>query len=128
MPSRKAARFNEARIDAGYRNKRITVQRLTESKGDAGEPVEDWDTLEPLELDASKVDVGGYEAFGTNQLTARFDTVWGIEYREDMDPDLLSVAKLRRVLYQNRAYDIVEAYPVGHNKEGIELRTLARRG
>lgn len=112
-------------LDAGARDKRITIQQLTESTADSGFPVEAWTPL--VDMDASKVEVTGWERFTSNQMSAPYEARWGIDYRPDMDPDLLDVPKTRRVVYQGRAHDIVAAENVGR-EVGIELMTLARRG
>jgi hypothetical protein len=41
-----------------------------------------------------------------------------------MDPDLVDVPKLRRVLFHGRIHDIVAANQIGM-REGVELLTLA---
>jgi head-tail adaptor len=127
MP-RMRPRSQYARMDAGARDKRITIQRLPEGedgRADDGYPVEDWTPL--IDLDASKFDVGGEERFGSGQLSAPYETRWGIEWRPDMDPDTIDVPKKRRIVYQGRVHDIVAAEAMD-GLHGIELLTLSRRG
>lgn len=112
------------RIAAGLRNRTVTIQRLTESKGNSGYPVESWTTESPIVVQASKDDAVGQERFAANQMTAPFDTTWQIPYVASMDPELVNVPKTRRLVYQQRVHDIVSATLIGLRR-GIELKTLA---
>jgi len=112
------------RLAAGIRNRQVTIQVLTETKGSSGYPVENWTTATPIVVQASKDDETGEERFAANQTTAPFDTTWQIPYLASMDPELVNVPKTRRVLYQGRVHDIVSANLLGLHR-GIELRTLA---
>lgn len=110
-------------LEAGKRDRLITIQQATEAEHDSGMPGENWTTL-VAGMPASKEDVSGRERFVSAQESARFDTRWVINYRADMDPDLVDVPKTRRVVYSGRAHDITSATQLGR-KDGIELMTLA---
>jgi len=110
-------------VAAGLRNRLVTIQQLTESKGPSGFPVESWVALTTVY--ASKNDETGQERFTTSQLSSPFDTTWQVPYLSTLDPELLNVPKKRRLIYQGRVHDIVSASPVGDLHRGIELRTLA---
>jgi SPP1 family predicted phage head-tail adaptor len=112
-------------MEAGDRNWIVTIQqRQTEDETDAsGAPLETWTTL--VQMPASKLPVRGQERFTAQQLSASYDTRWAINYRADMDPELVHVAKMRRLKHRNRVYDIVGAEMLGL-KQGIELLTLAK--
>lgn len=110
---------------AGDRDRLVTIEQMTESQAGSGLPVENWSTL--CRAWMSKEDVSGREQFRAGQLAAPFNTTWTVGYRSDMDPDLVDVAKTRRLIYQGRQYDIVSASQI-NRKEGVELRTLARMG
>lgn len=101
----------------------VTIQELTESTGDEGFPVDTWAPL-ASRIWMSREAQTGMERFAAAQLSASTTTRWQMPYRADMDPDLVDVQKKRRLLYQNRAYGIVSASPIGRN-DGIELVTLA---
>lgn len=121
-----ARRNRTVGLDAGARDRRVTIQQLVETKGTSGFPVEDWIPL--IDMDASRAEVSGFERFvAAAQLSAPYETRWGIDYRPDMDPDLVDVPKKRRVVYQGRVHDIVAAELVGREM-GVELLTLSRRG
>lgn len=109
-------------MEAGERDRYITIQQLTETIGSSGFPVETWATL--VQMFAMKQDLGATERFRLDQLSAKADTRWEINYRADMDPDLVDIPKARRVVYQGRVYDIVAASQIGR-LEGVELITLA---
>lgn len=85
-------------------------------------PTETWTTLRQTWM--SKSDVGGNERFQAQQLSAYYDTQWELPYTADMDPDLLDISKLRRLVYQNRVYDIVLAQMVGR-RTGLVLMTVS---
>ncbi len=72
---------------------------------------------------AEKVEMDGDEAFKANQLSTPYTTIWRLRYRADMDPELLDVTKLRKLVYQSREEDIVSASVIGRRDE-IELHTL----
>lgn len=110
-------------MEAGERDRQVTIQQLTESTGSDGFPVETWTTL--CTMFASKMDVGGNERFQASQLTTPYTTRWEVNYREDMDPDRLDIPKKRRLVYLGRGHDIISASIIGRN-EGVELLTLAR--
>ncbi len=110
---------------SGARDKSVTIQQLVESSGAAHFPVENWTTL--MVLFASMDVTGGRERFSSDQLSAPFDTVWQVPYHADIDPDLVDVAKTRRLVYLGRVHDIVHAAQVGRQVT-IALSTLARQG
>jgi SPP1 family predicted phage head-tail adaptor len=89
-------------MEAGDRNWMVTIQQrpTTEGVDDSGAPLEVWTTL--VEMPAAKHDITGAEKFAAQQLSASYDTRWVINYRADMDPELVHVAKLRRVKHRNR--------------------------
>lgn len=116
--------------DPGERDRPVTIQQLTDSVAGSGLPKETWTTLVHLAW-MRKTDVTGTmasrERFTADQLSARLETEWEMAYRADMDPELVDVAKTRRLSYQGRIYDITAASQIGR-RDGIWLRTLAKVG
>lgn len=110
-------------MSAGERDRLITLEELTDGVGSSGAPVETWTTL-VSNMPASRMDLSGREAYRSGQLSAAIDTRWEINYRADMDPELIDVPKKRRVLAGGRYFDIVAASQIGR-RAGIELLTLA---
>ena len=112
--------------DAGKRDRWITVQQrsTTDQADSSGTPNEvgTWTTL--VTAYAEKMAIGGRERFTAEQRSAPYDTRWRIGYRSDMDPELHDIAKIRRLTYQSRIYDIVDAQLIGR-REGVDLLTLA---
>jgi SPP1 family predicted phage head-tail adaptor len=115
-------------LEPGQRDWIITIQRLDapDAVDDTGAPIENWVTLVD-QMPAAKYDVRGMERFAAQQLSASYDVKWHINYRTDMDPELIDVAKHRRIVHQNRVYDIVAATMIGR-REAVELLTLAKVG
>lgn len=111
-------------MEPGDRDLQITIMERTASDevDEVGTPIEVWTPL--VTMPASKKDLSGEERLQAAQEAASFDTEWEINYRADMDPDLLDIPTLRRVVYKNRTYDIVHASHRGR-KEGIVLQTIA---
>lgn len=108
-------------LNAGELDREVTIQALTDSIGASGFPVETWATLDTVWM--ARRDMRGYETLRMNTLAGAVETVWTLQYRADMDPETVDVAKTRRLLYAGRAYDIVYAAQVGR-QEGIELSTI----
>jgi hypothetical protein len=120
MPSRKT------RLDAGLRDRIVTIQQRSATDSadtDSGEPVETWTTL-VASMPAHKVDIAAWERFKADQTTARYDTKWEMNYRTDMDPEVVDVPKTRRLLVQGNVHDIVACFEIGR-RAGIELLTMA---
>ena len=110
-------------MDPGQRDRAVTIQQLTEGVDASGAPTETWTTLvTPVWM--RKRDLRQDERFKASQLSAPVETMWEMPYRTDMDPESVDVPKTRRLLYQQRTYDIVGASQIGR-REGIELMTLA---
>lgn len=112
-------------LEPGARDRSVTVQQLTEGTGSSGFPTSSWTTLATVWM--QKQDMRARERYEFGQLSASADTRWEMGYRTDMDPELVDVAKVRRLVYQGRIYDIVEASVIGR-RDGIELVTLAKVG
>lgn len=91
------------------------------------EPIDGtWTTLVER-MPAGKTNVAGWERFRANQDTARYDQIWEINWRNDMDPNLIDVPKVRRIKDGARFLDIVYAEEIGR-RGGIALYTAASAG
>lgn len=115
--------------EPGLRDRIVTIQQrpATDAVDTEGAPIDGpWTTL-VASMPAAKGDVSGWERVRANQTSARYDTRWEINYRLDMDPELVDVAKLRRLLVNGRVHDIVAASEIGR-RDGIELLTIAHVG
>lgn len=116
------------RLSAGARDRVITIeQRPVEDTADAdsGEPVDGpWTTL-VANMSAAREEYRGYERQRSDQTVARYDVKWDINYRADMDPELIDVPKLRRLVVEGRRYDIVSAEQVGRRR-GVCLYVVGR--
>lgn len=118
-------------MESGERDQTIVIQErpIADVVDSSGAPTEEppetaWTTL-VASMPASKQHIRGDERLAASQLSSPYDTRWEINYRADMDPDLLNVKKLRRVVHRGKVHDIVDASQIGR-REGIELLTLAR--
>lgn len=116
------------RRPSGHRRCRVTIeQRPAADAVDASyTPVDGpWTTLAKEWM--AQETVGGEEQFRARQMSASYDTRWHMTYRKDMDPNLVNVPKLRRLVYSGRVYDVLVATMNGR-RDGIELTTLAKVG
>lgn len=110
--------------EPGDRDRLVTIQqRGGDAVDDEGFPLSSWVDL--VEAFMAKRDASARERMSRDQLSASFDSVFQMNYRDDMDPELVDVPKLRRLIYQGRTYDIVAASQIGR-RDGIELQTLAQ--
>lgn len=108
---------------SGARDRWVTMQALTESKGPSGFPVESWDDL--TSFWAAKQESGGRERLLAAQLTSSYDAILELPYSEQWDPELMDVPKKRRLVMHDREFDIVFAEQIGR-KRGVRVMTLAR--
>lgn len=110
-------------MESGERDRVVTIQQLTETLATSNFPTENWTTLK-AGVYMRKIDNKQYERVKSDQIAAAFDTQWEMPYLASMDPDLVDVAKKRRLIYQDRVFLIVGASQIGR-REGIELLTVA---
>ncbi len=110
-------------MEPGERTCRVLIQQRPSSDpvDGGGHPAETWTTLQYAYM--RKQDQRGEERFVAGQISGPKVTQWEMGYVGSMDPDLLDVSKLRRLVYQGRVYDITDASLIG-NREGVELMTL----
>lgn len=109
---------------AGERDAYVTIHAITQGTEDDSS----FPTETPSELTKTwmqKIDVRGSERFAAGQLSSPFDTIWRLDYRTDMDPDVIDVPKTRRLVHKGRTYDIVRA-GFAVPRMVIELETLAK--
>jgi head-tail adaptor len=100
----------------------VTIQQSTDEVGSSQYPVEGWKTLCPAWM--SREILRGSESMQAGQPSASLVTRWVFRYLEDMDPDLVDVPKDRRLLYQGRSYEIVDAGVTGR-RESLWVTTIA---
>jgi head-tail adaptor len=109
-------------LDAGLLDREVTIQCLTDSTGASGFPVESWARLDDVWM--SRRDTRGWEVLKAGTNSGGMQTVWQMQYRDDMDPERIDVAKKRRLVANGRSYDIQFGSVIGR-EDGIELVTIA---
>jgi hypothetical protein len=103
----------------------VTIQALTEGVDDSGAPLSVAATLTHAWMSRRQSRTGRVaERFTADQLSSGTVIEWTMRYIASMDPDLVDVPKSRRLLYQGRAYDILEAENLDR-QVGIVIRTLS---
>lgn len=116
-------------VAAGQRDKLVTIEADTSGVSASGFPTEGWATLGEAEWMSREpvmpFDFSG-ERFVSDQLTARNFDAWQMPYRSDMDPDLVNVPGQRRLRFQGRVFDILQADVLERSQ--IRLITLAKVG
>lgn len=113
-----------SKLSSGQRDKDVRIEQRTTSKGATNYPVETWTTLIALEWMA-RTEQRANERFAATQESAATETSWEMDYRLEMDPDLVNVPADRRLVYLGRVYNIIAATTIGP-KLGIELLTVAK--
>lgn len=114
---------------AGQRDKLVRIEQRSavDTPSASGNPVPTWMKLADVYM--RRVDSLGRESLGVNQVTAEFNTEWFMPYLSTMDPELLDVPKLRRLVHRGRTHDIKSAVlrprPEGQQ---IHLTTVAGTG
>jgi head-tail adaptor len=110
---------------AGQRSRYVRIEYRTDPEAQ----FEQWDTLDWVWMSRSDAITAREtrERFTGDQEVAAAETMWVMPYRADMDPELVDVPAVRRLVYHGRTYDIRSASPSGWQRE-IELTTLARVG
>lgn len=112
-----------ASLAAGARDRAVRIEALTQTTDESGFPIETWSTLADR-VWMHKEDLAGGERLAAMQVTGMMDSAWAMDWREDMDPEALDVLKSRRLVHNDRVFDIVAASVVGR-RDGIELMTLS---
>lgn len=110
-------------MEPGERDRAVTIQHLTETVTPGLKPKEVWESLASL-VWMRKLEAKASERLKSETVAANFDTQWEMGYWPDMDPELVDVAKTRRLLYLGRVHLVVSASLIGR-REGIELLTIA---
>ncbi|MDP2330414.1 MAG: phage head closure protein [Reyranella sp.] len=100
---------------AGDLDRRITIERFTETQGPSGEPILEWNALATV---WAKVDQqGGREFFASIQEVSERKVVFRIRWIEGL-------TVLDRVVCDGDLHDIEEVRRLGR-KEGLELHCTA---
>jgi head-tail adaptor len=94
----------------GLRDKAVTIQHGTVTKGASGAPIETFvDTTPPVWM--AQTQARGDEALqASGEVSARAVHKWTLPDLPAMDPDRVDVVHERRLSYAGRLYDITAAY------------------
>lgn len=107
---------------SGARDRLVTVQSMSASKGSSNYPVETWVDL--ADVWASKRDLRGMERFTAAQMSAPYETRWELPYSANWDPELVDVPKSRRLVVDGRVHNIVAAEEV-QRRRLVAVMTVA---
>jgi len=115
---------NQGPLGAGARDRWVTIQtRPDESTADSGFPVDGpWTDLATVAM--AREELAAVEMQRANEQLQIATVRWEGAYRPDCDPERLDIPKLRRLLYRDRAYDILAATTIGR-RQAIEFVTEA---
>lgn len=106
---------------AGQRDRYVLIEQCVDPEAQFPQ----WEALGYEWM--SRVDLSADEHFQSDQKSAHGDTQWQMHYRPEMDPELVDVPAVRRLVYEGRTYDIRSASPMRW-KSDIQLITLSRVG
>src|SRR5262245_14770128 len=101
-------------IEPGDLDRVVRIQQKTDPPPDSGSgfPVEEWTDLVAA-MPAQLIDLSANERYSADQISAKYDGQWVIQYRADMDPELLDIPKTRRLVHHSRVHDITAAFQLG---------------
>lgn len=107
---------------AGTRDRWVTIQtRPEESVATSGFPIDaPWADLATVAM--AREDVEATERERGAQEMAQSYAQWAMPYMPEMDPELVDVSKLRRLVFAGRQYDIIGAAAIGR-AQGIAILT-----
>jgi hypothetical protein len=110
---------------AGARDHWVTIQlRPEDSVSGSGFPIDAaWSDLATVAMAREDVEATERERGGDQEQASSY-TQWAMPYMVEMDPEQIDVAKLRRLLYAGRQYDILGATAIGR-AQGIAILTEA---
>lgn len=109
---------------AGARDRWVTIQtRPSDSVSDSGFPIDaPWADLATVAMAREDVEATERERGAEEQASSY--TQWAMPYMVEMDPELIDVPKLRRLVYAGRQFDIIGAAAIGR-AVGIAILTEA---
>jgi head-tail adaptor len=106
---------------SGQRTRHVLIEQVQT-------PGAQWPQWVPLDMAwMSREDLSADERFVSDQKSAYGQIRWRMAYRKDMDPEVIDVPAVRRLVYEGRTYEIQTAEPLGWKRD-IALITLARTG
>lgn len=106
-------------MKAGKLDRRIVIERATETRDGFNVPIKAWDELACVA--ASKEDVRDSERVASQEIGAEITTRFQIRYSSDV----ADVDPRDRIRFEGRVYDIVARKEIGR-RDGIELSAVAR--
>jgi SPP1 family predicted phage head-tail adaptor len=106
-------------LNAGDLDRRITIQRATETRDAFNNPIPSWSALATLW--ASKEDVRDSERLAAQELGADITTRFRIRWSELAE----TISPLDRILFGDRIFEIVAVKEISR-REGIEISATAR--
>jgi SPP1 family predicted phage head-tail adaptor len=103
-------------IGAGARDRWVTIQgRPEDSTAGSGFPIDGpWTDLATVAM--ARDDLDAIEVTRANQEQSKMTVRWETAYRPDCDPERLDIAKLRRLCYRDRVYDVLTASMIGRRQ------------
>jgi hypothetical protein len=112
-------------MEPGERTSDVRVESRAPAVGGAF-PHAPWSVL-VARLWMKRIDATQKEREAAAGTSAAIVTRWEMGYRADMDPELVDVAALRRLVFRGRVFEVTGGTVIGA-REGVELETIARSG
>lgn len=126
MPIGRSILTGKPKLDAGQRDKLVTVQTKVDAISDSGFPTDGtWTNLAKLYM--SREDVRADERMAAGMDSAFTETLWHGPYVSTLDPEVIDVPSTKRLVYKGRVYNI-RAASLMERRTGIEYLTLAQVG
>lgn len=106
-------------MQAGKLDRRIRLERATESRDAFNNAIKDWSTLATVW--ASKQDVRDSERLAAQEVGAEITTRFQIRWSSEV----ADISPLDRLVYEGKTYDIAAVKEIGR-REGLEVTAAAR--
>ncbi len=106
-------------LRAGDLDRRITIERSTETRDGLNNPVKTW--LPIATVWASKSDVSDSERVASQEVGAEI----GTRFRIRRSRQVADINPKDRVIFEGRRYDISAVKEIGR-REGLEISAVAR--
>ena len=114
-------------MQAGKLDRRISIERRTDTRDEVGQPIPDWERIGTARW-ARYFPVSGDERFTSDQFIARQQIEWTVRWATD----LAEVNPLDRIVYpvtttptNSEIYDIIAVHEVGR-RQGLKIITARR--
>jgi head-tail adaptor len=114
-------------VRAGELDRRIAIERRTDTRDEHGEPIATWSRIGKIRF-AKKHQMKGYERFGNDQYIGREQNEFWVRWTtdlEDLSPKDRIVYPVTTTPANYQIYEIMAVHEIGL-REGLKIMTARR--